>query len=77
MASANLRDQDKLDGASNFGVWKVKISLLLEENGTKDYVTNVVVIPTDAIQLAIYKKDGAKARRIILDGVKDHIVPHM
>ena len=45
MASASLRDQDRLDGASNFGVWKARISLLLEENGIKDYVTSVVVVP--------------------------------
>ena len=48
MASAGLRDQDRLDGASNFGVWEAKISLWLEENGIKDYVTSVVPIPTDA-----------------------------
>ena len=77
MASASLRDQDRLDGASNFGVWKAKISLLLEENGIKDYTTSVVPIPMDATQLAAYRKDDAKARRIIFDGVKDHIVPHI
>ncbi|KAH9321246.1 hypothetical protein KI387_015885, partial [Taxus chinensis] len=72
-----LRDQDRLDGASNFGVWKARLSLLLEENGIKDYVTTVVTVPTDATQLAAYKKEDAKARRIVLDGVKDHIVPHI
>ena len=77
MASAGLRDQDRLDGASNFGVWKARLSLLLEENGIKDYATIGVVVPTDATQLATYKKEDAKARRIILDGVKDHIVPHI
>jgi hypothetical protein len=77
MAIASLRDQDKLDGASNFGVWKAKITLLLEENGIKEYVTTVVAVPSDTTLLAEYKKDDAKARRIILDGVKDHIVPHI
>ena len=50
---------------------------MLEENGIKDYATIGVVVPIDATQLAIYKKEDAKARRIILDGVKDHIVPHI
>ena len=49
----------------------------MEENGIKDYVTSVVAIPTYATQLATYRKDDAKARRIILDGVKDHVVPHI
>ena len=50
---------------------------MLEENGTKDYVTSVVPIPMDATHLVAYKKDDAKGKRIILDGVKDHIVPHI
>ena len=77
MNSTGLRYQDILDNASNFGVKKAKISLLLEENGIKDYVTTVVAVPTNATQLATYKKDDAKARRIILDGIKDHIVPNI
>ena len=48
MASAGLRDQDRLDGASNFGVWKARLSLLLEENGIKDYASIGLVIPIDA-----------------------------
>lgn len=77
MKSTGLRDQDRLDGASNFGVWKARISLLLEENGIKEYFTIVVTVPTDPILLATYKKEDAKARRIILDGFKDHIVSHI
>ena len=37
----------------------------------------LVVVPTYATQLVAYKKDDAKARRIILDGVKDSIIPHI
>ena len=49
----------------------------MEENGIKDYVISVVVVTIDATHIATYKKDDAKAGRIILDGVKDHIVPHI
>ncbi len=54
MALARLRDRDILDGASNFGVWKAKLSLLLEENGMNDYVTSFVAVPMDVIELAAY-----------------------
>lgn len=74
MALIGLRDQHKLDGASNFG-WK-DIILLLLENGFKEYATSVIVIPTDLTLPSVYKED-AKARRIIVDGVKDHILPHI
>lgn len=43
----------------------------------KDYVINFVVVPKDATQLVAYKKNYAKPRRMILDAVKDHIVPHI
>lgn len=52
-------------------------NLLLEENGIKEYVTSVVAIPIDPTQLLAYMKEDAKARMLILDGVKDHIIPHM
>ena len=33
--------------------------------------------PTDATQLVAYKKNSIKAKRLILDGVKDHVIPHV
>ena len=66
-----------MNGALNFIVLKARISLVLEENSIKDYVTTIVVVPIDAKQLAACKKDDAKVRRIILHGFKDHIVPHI
>ena len=37
----------------------------------------VVVVPIDPISLAEFKKKNIKAKRIILDLVKDHIIPHV
>ena len=42
MASARLRDQDRLDGASNYVIWKARISCLLVEHDLKAYVNSVV-----------------------------------
>ena len=36
-----------------------------------------MIVPTDATQLAAYKRKCAKAKRLILDGVKDHVIPHV
>jgi hypothetical protein len=41
MASASLRFEDRLDGTSNFLSWKVRVTLLLEENDLWDIVKNV------------------------------------
>jgi hypothetical protein len=38
--------------------------------------TNPVTVPTDAIFLATYTKKNIKAKIIILDAIKDHVIPH-
>eukprot|EP00253_Pinus_taeda_P005925 PITA_05925 len=38
---------------------------------------NPVVVPTDTTQLAEYNNKNNKGKRLILDGVKDHCIPHV
>jgi hypothetical protein len=47
IASASLKFEGKLDGASNFLSWKVRIAFLLEENDLWDIVKDVVTPPTN------------------------------
>jgi hypothetical protein len=75
MSISCIRFEGRLDGASNFGIWKEHILLSLEY-GLKEFAEKTIAVPTDAQQVEAHKKNDAKARRIILDGVKDHIVPH-
>jgi hypothetical protein len=77
MASAGLRVEDRMDGASNFCPWRERISLVLEENGLLEIAKGKVAAPTDPVQLTAHTKKHVKARRILLDGVKDHIIPHL
>ena len=35
------------------------------------------MVPTDLMSLAAFKKKNVKAKRVILDLVKDHIIPHV
>lgn len=77
MATTGLRDRDRLNGASNFGIRKAKMQFLLDEHDLKEFVTNVMSKPADPQQLATFKKEMAKAKRMVLDGVRDHIVPHI
>jgi hypothetical protein len=77
MASTSLRFEDRLDGASNFLSWKVRVTLLLEENDLWDIVKDVVPLPTDLQQLAAHKKKEVKAKWMIMDAIKDHLIPHI
>jgi hypothetical protein len=76
-----LRVEDRLDGATNFGAWKERMILLLQENELWDIVENTtthpVVVPTDATLLAAYTKKSIKATSFILDSIKDHLIPHL
>jgi len=47
---------------------------ILEDNGLKEFIDQEIPKPTDATQLAEWKKCVARARRILLEGVRDHIV---
>jgi len=50
---------------------------VLEDNGVGEYIKQAIAPPQEPQQLAQHNKNNIKARRIILEGVKDHIVPHI
>jgi len=45
MALHEVRDQDRLDEASNFAVWKAKILLVLDRDRVKNFALKVIAIP--------------------------------
>jgi hypothetical protein len=54
------------------------MSFFLKENKIWNYASFVVVAPTtNPIYLDLHEVKEAKAQRIILDGVKDHLIPHL
>jgi hypothetical protein len=79
--ATSLRFEDRLDGAANFSPWKERIVLLLEEAELWDTMNNTqknpIIVPADATLLAAFQKKNVKAERIILDAVKDHVIPHI
>ena len=82
--ATSLRLEDKLDGAGNFVPWKARIMLILEENELWSEVVNstqenLIQVPTftNAQALTTFNKKDIKARRIILDAVKDHVISHI
>ena len=76
-----LKVEGRLEGAANFIPWKARISLILEENELWDIVhsttANPVVVLADATDKAAFMKRDVRARRVILDVVKDHVIPHI
>ena len=71
---ASIWSKDRLDGSSNFNNWKARVIAILEENDIDHYVTTIVAEPTTNAGRASFKRNQAKARRIIYDSVKEHIM---
>ena len=66
---------EKLEGADNFRSWKYRISLVLEENELDSYISEEVpVLEGDEVK-ALHKKNLIKDKRIIVDSIKDHLIP--
>ena len=65
-----------LDRSLNYIAWKDRMEAVLEDNGLKEFINSDVPKSgsSDAALLDAWKKKIAKTRRILLEGVKDHIV---
>jgi hypothetical protein len=79
MPVVGLRVEDRITGDGKWSPWKAKIVLILEELELWDIVQTPMVLPpvTDPVLMGEFKKMNIKAKRIILDAVKDHIISHV
>ena len=79
--ATGLRIEDRLDGAVNFISWKARIVLILQDSELWDIVNSttasLVTVPTDAVVKATFDKRDIKAKRIIFDAIKNHVIPHI
>jgi len=75
MVVNGIRDHDRLDGALNFIVSKARILSVLDRNRVKHFTLRMIVIPVDLNDNDKYEEAMVRAKSIILDGVKDHVVP--
>jgi hypothetical protein len=74
-----LRLEYALEGSLNYIAWKDKMEAVLEDNSLKEFIDKDVPKPdvADAANLDAWKNKVAKARRIMLEGVRDHIVSNL
>jgi hypothetical protein len=77
MEATSLRVEDRLDGASNFLSWKERVTLALKEYDLWELVDKVVTPLTYLTALDAHNKKEIKEERVLLDSVKDHLIPHL
>ena len=65
-----------LDGSLNYIAWKDRMEVVLDDNGLNEFIDVDIPKPgsSDATALDAWQKKVEKCRRILLEGMKDHIV---
>jgi hypothetical protein len=72
-----MRFEDILDGADKFRYWNHRIQLILEENELLDHFKKMLPEPEDEKETKKFKKNEVKAKRILTDSIKDHLIPNV
>ena len=75
--SHHTKLDENLEGAENFRAWKYRIPLVLQENELDTYVSGEVPVPEGDEAKALHKKNLVKTKRIIVDSIKDHLIPQV
>ena len=66
-----MRIEDRLESASNFEAWKLRMLMILR----KQKLTTVVEISPKSKKIDEWGTNNIKAMEILVDGVKDHLLP--
>ena len=68
--------EDRLDGSSNYGSWKPSVLVALKEYDVKDFAVKEVSMLEEEDQ-ASWRRHDVKARKILMDSVKSHLIFHI
>jgi hypothetical protein len=77
IASTSMSVENRLEGATNFLSWKEITTLALKKYDHWERVEKVVIPLTDPQDLVVQQKKDIKSHQVILDSVKDHLIPHL
>ena len=79
MTFNGLRLEYALEGSSNYIAWKDRMEVVLDDNGLKEFIDAEIPKPASSNDAALdaWQKKVARCRRILLEGVKDHIVSNL
>ena len=71
--------EDRLDGASNYGSWKTRVLIALEEYDMVEFAINDIPKPAEEERehLVAWRRHDVKARKILIDFVKSHLLFHI
>jgi hypothetical protein len=85
--TSSIKSENKLEGASNFIAWKTRIDLILAKNKVLDIMKGKIVEPQfeegkekepqNVAVMEKFKDNDINAMSIIVESVKDHLIPYI
>jgi hypothetical protein len=83
----SMKSKNKLEGASNFRIWKTRIDLILAKNKVLDIMKGKIMEPQfeagkekEPQNIAVmekFKDNDINDMSIIVDSIKDHLIPYI
>jgi hypothetical protein len=74
---ARIKLIDHIEGVEKFCALKYRIGLILEENELARFGKEEVSEPNDVARKEKHQKETIRAKRIIVDSIKDHMIPYV
>jgi hypothetical protein len=74
---ASTKLVDKLECVEKLCAWKYTIALIIDQNELAKFIKENVLEHEEATTKAKYQKDMVRAKRIIVDSIKDHFIPQV
>jgi hypothetical protein len=65
------------EGVDDFQAWKYIVMLILEKNYLVSFFEQYIEEPEGDEAIEKYKKDLINAQMIIVDSIKNHLIPHV
>ena len=73
-SSISVQKEDRIEGSSNFTVWKMRVMNILQELDLVHFVTSEPNELFTEEEKVAFKRSQARAKRIIFDSVRDTIM---
>ena len=75
--TSNINLDEKFEGIDNVCAWKYRVMLILENNDLEYSVKEEDLESQEDVTKEKHKKNVVKAKRIIIDSIKYHLIPHV
>lgn len=74
---SSMKSENKVKEATNFKAWKTMTELILAKAELLVIVKGKVTKPVDDEGKTKYEKDDITTRSIIVDSIRDHLIPYV